>query len=71
MTAPRKRAYIVMDLEGYDGDAADLAGHIEDVMPESVNVTVFATINDLFHDKLAKIDQFQEELPPIRKPPEI
>lgn len=68
MSASRKRAFIVMDLDGYTGNAADLAGHIEEVMPESVNVTVYASLPDLVHDKLYKVDIFQDELPPIRKP---
>lgn len=68
MTAPRKRAFIVMDLEDFDGDAADLANHIDEVVPERMDLTVYSSFEDMFHDRAASIDMFERKVAPIRKP---
>lgn len=68
MTAPRKRAFIVMDLEGFDGDAEELANYIDSLIPERIDLTVYTSFDDMLHDKAAGVDMFNREEAPIRKP---
>ncbi len=69
MTAQRKRAFIIMDLEDFDGDASDLADHIDAVVPERLDLTVYTSLEDLLHDRAAGVDMFDRQVAPIRKPP--
>lgn len=68
MTAPRKRAFIVMDLEEFDGDAADLANYIDERIPEQIDLTVYTSFEDMRDDRIDRADMFEREVTPIHKP---
>lgn len=64
MPVPRSRAFIVVDLEDFEGTASDLVGILEDSLSPH-DVTVYATIYDMLHDKAAGLDMFERNEPPI------
>ena len=68
MTTPRKRAFIVMDLEEFDGDACDLAMHIEARIRGVRDTTVYASIEDMLADRKEGNDMFEREVDPINVP---
>ena len=69
MPESRKRAFIVMDLDSYEGDASDLAIWVEAALGRRVaDVTVYATLDDVLHDKALGLDMFAREEAPIAVP---
>lgn len=65
----RNRAFIVLDLDGFEGDAADLANWIQNCLTPH-DVTVYGTFEDMAYERAVRRDIFQHEPAPIPLPPE-
>lgn len=64
MPPPRLRAFIVVDFEEFDGTAEDLANMVEAHL-QPHDVAVYATLEDMLHDRAAQLDIFEHQAPPI------